>query len=330
MLNGKKLLITGGTGSFGREFISHLVKEFDLEKIVVFSRDEMKQEELKRSLGAYQNVRYFLGDVRDKQRLARAMMDIDIVIHAAANKIVPAAEYDPFECIKTNVLGAMNVIDAAIDAGVKKVVALSTDKACLPINLYGGTKLVSDKTFVAATNYAGKHGTRFSIVRYGNVMGSRGSVIPLFLKQKKEGLITITSPTMTRFMIDLKEGVELVLRALSDSKGGEIYVKKIPSMNVQDIANAVAPGVEQKIIGLRAGEKFHEEMICQEDAPFSYEYDDYFKILPALNSWHLDPERIKDGRLVDPSFSYSSETNPQKMSIQSLQNWLKQRYEGIA
>ncbi len=272
--------------------------------------------------GDDERVRFFIGDVRDKDRLARALHSIDYVVHAAATKIVPTAEYNPFECVKTNINGAMNLIDACIDQGVKRVVALSTDKASSPANLYGATKLVSDKLFIAGNSYSGDTGTRFSVVRYGNVMGSRGSVIPFFLSLMKKGELPITDERMTRFMITLEEGVDLVWRAFEDAVGGETYVKKIPSMNIMDIAKAVAPEAKQKVIGIRPGEKLHEQMIAREDAPYTYEYDDYFKILPTIHNWSLDPARISNGRRVDSEFTYSSDNNSEWMSVEVLRKWV--------
>jgi UDP-N-acetylglucosamine 4,6-dehydratase len=285
MLNNATILITGGTGSFGKAFVRMTLERYKPHKVLVFSRDEMKQEDMQREFGDHPALRFFLGDVRDKDRLRRACQGVDYIVHAAALKIVPTAEYNPFECIKTNVIGAMNIIDCAIDTGVKRVVALSTDKACNPVNLYGATKLCSDKLFIAGGAYVGDGSTSFSVVRYGNVMGSRGSVIPLFQKLAAAGKeITITHPDMTRFMISLDQGVELVYTALSESRGGEIFVKKIPSMRVVDIAEAVAPDCPIKIIGTRPGEKLHEQMISVEDSPYTFECDDYFKIVP---SWLL-------------------------------------------
>jgi len=268
-------------------------------------------------------VRFFIGDVRDKERLYRALDGVDFVVHAAATKIVPTAEYNPFECVKTNIHGAMNVIDACIDCGVVGTVALSTDKASSPVNLYGATKLVSDKLFVAGNAYSGEHKTKFSVVRYGNVMGSRGSVIPFFKQVMEQGFVPITDTNMTRFMITLEQGVELVWHAFSDMVGGEIYVKKIPSMAIGNIAEAAAPGVEQKVIGVRPGEKIHEQMIGLEDARFTYEYEDYFKILPVINNWSSDPNRIGIGRQVPEGFSYSSETNKDWMSVKELGEWIE-------
>ncbi len=290
--------------------------------MIVYSRDEMKQWEMAKRFARDPRVRFFIGDVRDKDRLARALDGIDYVVHAAATKIVPTAEYNPFECVKTNVIGAMNLIDVCIDQGVKRVVALSTDKASSPANLYGATKLASDKLFIAGNSYSGNRETRFSVVRYGNVMGSRGSVIPFFLTQQSKGVLPITDTRMTRFMITLEEGVDLVLHAFSDMIGGEIYVKKIPSMNVTDIALAVDAKATQEIIGIRPGEKLHEQMISPEDAIHTYEYEDHYKILPAIHNWSQDEARINGGKPVPPGFSYCSDNNPVWMSVEALRNWI--------
>ena len=329
MLKNKTILVTGGTGSFGHAFIPMTLKRFNPKKIIVFSRDEMKQWEMAKIFGSDDRVRFFIGDVRDRERLYRALDGIDYVVHAAATKIVPTAEYNPFECIKTNINGAMNVIDACIDRKVKGVVALSTDKASSPINLYGATKLASDKLFVAGNAYSGEHGTQFSVVRYGNVMGSRGSVIPFFEEVKSSGILPITDKRMTRFMISLEEGVELVWHALSDMVGGEIYVKKIPSMKVTEIANTIAPDAKQEIIGIRPGEKLHEQMIGEEDAASTYEYDGYYKILPVINDWNDDPMRIKDGKKVDPNFTYNSSSNTEWMSNDELKLWIESNSEKL-
>jgi UDP-N-acetylglucosamine 4,6-dehydratase/5-epimerase len=324
MLTNSSILITGGTGSFGHAFVDMTVKKYNPKKIVIFSRDEMKQWEMQKLYKNYSQVRFFIGDVRDKDRLYRALDGIDYVVHAAATKIVPTAEYNPFECIKTNINGAMNLIDACIDRDIKKVVALSTDKASRPISLYGATKLASDKLFVSGNSYSGEHRTCFSVVRYGNVMGSRGSVIPFFMKEIESGssVLPITDKRMTRFMISLKEGVELVWNAFDDMAGGEIYVKKIPSMKVTDLALAVNDKVEQKVVGIRPGEKLHEEMIGEDDAPYTYEYDGYFKILPVINNWSLSKKLIKDGVIVPEGFSYTSNNNKEWMSIKTLQEWI--------
>ena len=329
MIKNKTILITGGTGSFGQTFTSILLKRFDPKKIIIFSRDEMKQWEMAKKYPNESRIRFFIGDVRDKDRLFRALDGVDLVVHAAATKIVPTAEYNPFECIKTNIIGAMNLIDACIDKNITKVVALSTDKASSPINLYGATKLASDKLFVAANAYSGEHGSKFSVVRYGNVMGSRGSVIPFFNSIKDSGMIPITDKRMTRFMISLEEGVDLVLHAFSDMQGAEIYVKKIPSMKVTDLAKVVAPDAKHEVVGIRPGEKLHEQMIGNEDAHFTYEYDGYYKILPSINNWDSDKERIQDGKKVPENFIYSSESNSEWMSESDLLKWLKSNKDKI-
>lgn len=322
MLKNSSILLTGGTGSFGHSFVPMTLAKYNPRRLVIYSRDEMKQWEMAKLYSHDERVRFFIGDVRDKDRLTRALNSIDYVIHAAATKIVPTAEYNPFECVKTNISGAMNLIDACIDQGVKRVVALSTDKASSPANLYGATKLVSDKLFIAGNSYSGEAETKFSVVRYGNVMGSRGSVIPFFQSLISKGELPITDPRMTRFMITLEQGVDLVWKAFEDMIGGEIYVKKIPSMNITDIAGAIAPEAEQKIIGIRPGEKLHEQMIAPEDAPYTYEFEDYYKILPAIFNWSLDPTRIKDGKLVSPDFNYRSDNNPEWMNVVALQTWI--------
>ena len=323
MLSNSTILVTGGTGSFGHTFVPMTLEKYNPKKLIILSRDEMKQWEMAKLYQGDPRVRFFIGDVRDKDRLYRALDGVDYVVHAAATKIVPTAEYNPFECVKTNINGAMNLIDACIDKGVKKVVALSTDKASSPVNLYGATKLASDKLFVAGNAYSGEHGTRFSVVRYGNVMGSRGSVIPYFLSIKDSGVLTITDPRMTRFMISLEQGVELVWHAFDDMVGGEIYVKKIPSMTMPDLATAVSATAEQKIIGIRPGEKLHEQMISAEDSFHTYEYPEHFKILPAINGWDETPERIKDGVKVPEGFVYASDNNSEWMTIGQLQEWIE-------
>ncbi len=323
MLINSSILITGGTGSFGHTFIPLTLAKYNPRRLVIFSRDEMKQWEMAKLYGNDPRVRFFIGDVRDKDRLSRALHGVDYVVHAAATKIVPTAEYNPFECVKTNINGAMNLIDACIDQGVKRVVALSTDKASSPANLYGATKLASDKLFVAGNSYSGKTSTKFSVVRYGNVMGSRGSVIPFFMSIGEKGTLPITDERMTRFMITLEQGVELVWHAFEDMVGGEIYVKKIPSMNILDIAKAVAPDARHQIVGIRPGEKLHEQMIGEEDALYTYEYSEHFKILPAIHQWSEDPERIKNGLKVSPDFTYSSNNNKDWMSTSQLQAWIK-------
>jgi UDP-N-acetylglucosamine 4,6-dehydratase (inverting) len=289
----------------------------------------MKQWDMAKGYQDDPRVRFFIGDVRDRERLYRALDGVDYVVHAAATKIVPTAEYNPFECVKTNIDGAMNLIDACIDKKVKGVVALSTDKASSPINLYGATKLASDKLFVAGNHYAGGKGTRFSVVRYGNVMGSRGSVIPFFMSIKDKGVLPITDDRMTRFMISLEQGVELVWHAFEDMVGGEIYVKKIPSMKVTDLARVVAPEAKQEVVGIRPGEKLHEQMIGAEDAYYTYEYPEHYKILPQINSWDKDANRIKDGKKVPEGFVYASDNNAEWMSDAELQAWIDANREKI-
>jgi UDP-N-acetylglucosamine 4,6-dehydratase/5-epimerase len=323
MLTNASILITGGTGSFGHAFIPMTLKKYNPKRLVIFSRDEMKQWEMAKIYGDDKRVRFFIGDVRDKERLNQALFGIDYVIHAAATKIVPTAEYNPFECIKTNINGAMNVIDACLKSNVKKVVALSTDKACNPCNLYGATKLASDKLFIASNSYSGENGSKFSVVRYGNVMGSRGSVIPFFMSIDKNNKIPITDEKMTRFMIKLEDAVEIVWKAFDEMIGGEIYVKKIPSMNILDIAKAASTNKEYKIVGIRPGEKLHEQMIASEDAPHTYEYNSYFKILPAIYNWSSDPIRIGNGIKVSNNFTYTSNNNKDWMNVKELQQWIK-------
>tara|TARA_B110000879_G_C11180443_1_gene518008 strand:+ start:1420 stop:2418 length:999 start_codon:yes stop_codon:yes gene_type:complete len=329
MFENKVILVTGGTGSFGNMFVPMTLEKYNPKKIIIFSRDEMKQWEMAKLFSGDERVRFFIGDVRDKERLYRALDGVDYVVHAAATKIVPTAEYNPFECVKTNINGAMNVIDACIDKNIQGCVALSTDKASSPINLYGATKLASDKLFVAGNAYAGEHPTKFSVVRYGNVMGSRGSVIPFFTQIKSTGTLPITDKKMTRFMISLEEGVELVWHAFEDMVGGEIYVKKIPSMKITDLATAVAPEAKQDEVGIRPGEKLHEQMISIEDAPTTYEYEDCFKILPIINNWGEDGNRIKDGVKVEENFTYDSGTNEDWMTIETLQSWLTDNQEKL-
>ena len=316
------ILVTGGTGSFGNKFVPMTLERYKPAKIIIFSRDEMKQWEMAKLYADEPRVRFFIGDVRDRERLYRAVEGVDIVVHAAATKIVPTAEYNPFECVKTNVNGAMNLIDACIDKKVKKVVALSTDKASSPVNLYGATKLTSDKLFVAGNAYSGHLGTQFSVVRYGNVMGSRGSVIPFFHSIKDTGEFPITDLRMTRFMITLDQGVELVWHAFEDMLGGEIYVKKIPSMTITEIAKAIDPNNKLKEIGIRPGEKLHEQMIGLEDAHYTYEYKDHYKILPAIFEQQDIINRVKNGVKVSDDFTYSSDTNDQWMDIEYLRQWV--------
>lgn len=329
MIKNSTILITGGTGSFGNTFIPMTLEKYNPKKIIIYSRDEMKQWEMAKKFQGDARVRFFIGDVRDRERLYRALDGVDYVVHAAATKIVPTAEYNPFECIKTNIDGAMNLIDACIDKGVKRVVALSTDKASSPINLYGATKLASDKLFVAGNSYAGGHETRFAVVRYGNVMGSRGSVIPFFMSIKNQGVLPITDDRMTRFMISLEQGVELVWHAFDDMVGGEIYVKKIPSMKVTDVALAVSSDAKQEIIGIRPGEKLHEQMISAEDSYYTYEYPEHFKILPVIHNWSSDPYRIKDGKRVPDGFVYASDNNHVWMSVDELKIWIDTNKEKI-
>lgn len=329
MFTNKTILITGGTGSFGNTFVPLTLARYNPKKIIIFSRDEMKQWDMAKKFEGDKRVRFFIGDVRDRERLYRALDGVDFVVHAAATKIVPTAEYNPFECVKTNINGAMNLIDACIDKGIKRVVALSTDKASSPINLYGATKLASDKLFVAGNSYSGGHDTCFAVVRYGNVMGSRGSVIPFFMSIKDKGVLPITDDRMTRFMISLEEGVELVWHAFEDMEGGEIYVKKIPSMKVTDLARVVAPEARLEIVGIRPGEKLHEQMISAEDSYYTYEYPEHFKILPVINEWATCPKRIKDGKKVAEGFVYSSDTNSEWMADTDLLAWIDQNREKI-
>tara|TARA_Y100000992_G_C21244037_1_gene482285 strand:+ start:501 stop:1499 length:999 start_codon:yes stop_codon:yes gene_type:complete len=318
----QNLLITGGTGSFGKKFVSATLNKFSPKKIIILSRDEMKQWHMAKEYENDNRIRFLIGDVRDRERMYRALNNVDVVVHAAATKIVPTAEYDPFECIKTNVNGAMNVIDACIDNGVKKVIALSTDKASSPINLYGATKLTSDKLFISANNYSGKEKTRFSIVRYGNVIGSRGSLIPFLMSLKESKYFPITDERMTRFMITLEEGIQLVWKAFSDMKGGEIYVKKIPSMKVTDIARAVSEEKKFKIIGVRPGEKLHEQMISVEDSETTYDHGTYYKVYPNIHNWEYSYKLKKAGKKVKQGFVYSSDNNKDWMTIKHLRSWI--------
>jgi len=299
------------------------LSKYNPKKLIIFSRDEMKQWEMAKLYQSDSRVRFFIGDVRDKDRLYRALDGVDYVVHAAATKIVPTAEYNPFECVKTNIIGAMNLIDACIDKGVKRVVALSTDKASSPISLYGATKLASDKLFVAGNFYSGVHDARFSVVRYGNVMGSRGSVIPFFMSIRNKGVLPITDERMTRFMITLEQGVELVWHAFEEMAGGEIYVKKIPSIKMTDLARVIAPECRLHIVGIRPGEKLHEQMIGAEDADRTYEYLDHYKILPTINDWHKDPVRIKDGVKVSKDFIYASDVNKEWLKESELHAWIE-------
>lgn len=329
MLNNSTILITGGTGSFGNTFVPMTLARYKPKKIIIYSRDEMKQWEMAKQYSQDPRVRFFIGDVRDRDRLNRALDGVDYVVHAAATKIVPTAEYNPFECVKTNINGAMNLIDVCIDRGVKRVVALSTDKASSPVNLYGATKLASDKLFIAGNSYSGSHETRFAVVRYGNVMGSRGSVIPFFISIRDSGVLPITDTRMTRFMISLEQGVELVWHAFDDMVGGEIYVKKIPSMRVTDVARAIAPNAVHSVIGIRPGEKLHEQMIGAEDSYYTYEYSEHFKILPSIHNWSSDTARISAGVKVSEGFVYSSDNNAEWMSVETLREWIDTHAEKI-
>jgi len=329
MLNDKVILITGGTGSFGKKFTERILKEFNPKKIIIYSRDEFKQDNMKKDLtlrfpDKINKLRFFIGDVRDKDRLYRAFNGVDYVIHAAAMKQVPACEYNPFEAVKTNIHGAKNVIDACIDCGVKKCVALSTDKAVNPINLYGGTKLVSDKLFISANAYSGAEGTIFSVVRYGNVAGSRGSVIPFFedLINKGQVELPITDYKMTRFWITLDQGVDLVFKALKESKGGETYISKIPSFKVVDLAKAMLSDAKLKEVGIREGEKLHEVMITKDDSRSTYEYDKHYIIYPNFDWWHLESHFTEGGKLIEEGFEYNSGTNSQWLSVNDIKEEL--------
>lgn len=335
MLNNKTVLITGGTGSFGRRFVRMTLDTYNPTKVIIFSRDEMKQYEMANQFGNDPRIRFFLGDVRDKDRLKRAVQGVDYIVHAAALKIVPTAEYNPFEFVKTNIIGAMNLIDCAIDEGVRRVVALSTDKACNPVNLYGATKLCSDKLFIAGNHYVGTRQTKFSVVRYGNVMGSRGSIIPRFRELAARGEdIPITDENMTRFMITLEQAVELVWVGLDECIGGEIYVPKIPSMRLTEVARAIAPHSRVKVVGIRPGEKLHEQMISAEDSRLTYEYDRYYKVFPQIEfNKQMEPtvveavyNPIRFGRRVATGFTYSSDSNSQWMTVEALRSWMDSEY----
>jgi len=321
IFSGKSVLVTGGTGSFGKAFIKRLLDVKDIRKVIVFSRDELKQFEMQETHKS-EKLRYFLGDVRDYNRLEQATFDVDIVVHAAAMKQIPAAEYNPMEAIKTNIFGAENVIRAAIYNGISRVVALSTDKAANPANLYGATKLCSDKLFVAGNYLAGKRGTKFSVVRYGNVLGSRGSVIPFFLEKAKTGVIPITDPRMTRFWLSLEQGVDFVINSLDRMQGGEIFVPKIPSFKVTDVAKVVAPNIDHKIIGIRQGEKLHEVMITEDDSLNTLEFDDHYVISTSPKS-HKNYHG-KSGKFVEEGFRFSSETNPQWFTQESFKTLLSE------
>lgn len=323
-LSDKHILITGGTGSFGNAFVEAILAKYPrIPRLVIYSRDELKQYEMSQRFNAetYPGIRYFIGDVRDADRLKWAMQGIDVIIHAAALKQVPAAEYNPFECIKTNVLGAQNVIDAAMASGVKRVVALSTDKAAAPINLYGATKLCSDKLFVSANNVKGRRDLRFSVVRYGNVMGSRGSVIPFFLDRKKTGVLPITDPQMTRFNISLEEGVQMVLWAIENARGGEIFVPKIPSYRIMDVAEAIGPECEHRVVGIRPGEKIHEEMITESDSYNTVDLGQYYAILPQGDLYtQADYCQATGARPVTPGYAYNSGSNPDFLTVEQLRD----------
>lgn len=324
MLNNKAILVTGGTGSFGKAFTKYVFEHYEPKKIIIYSRDEFKQFIMQNEFREYkERLRFFIGDVRDKERLTRAMEGVDYVIHAAALKQVPACEYNPAEAIKTNINGAQNVIDASLDAGVKKVVALSTDKAVNPVNLYGGTKLVSDKLFIAANAYAGSKEINFSIVRYGNVAGSRGSVIPFFNNVIKNGgnELPITDYRMTRFWISLQQGVELVIKALEEAKGGETFISKIPSFKITDLAEAMLPGCCKPEVGIREGEKLHEIMITVEDAMYTYEYDKHFIVYPQM-VWDNNKKAIPTGKKVPEGFSYSSDNNTEWLTVDEIKELL--------
>ncbi|MER2998779.1 UDP-N-acetylglucosamine 4,6-dehydratase (inverting) [Pontibacter populi] len=330
-LNNKSILVTGGTGSFGKKFVEMVYARFpDVKRLVIYSRDELKQFEMSQTFphSKYKSIRYFIGDVRDGERFKRACEGIDIIIHAAAMKQVPAAEYNPMECIKTNVLGAENIINAALDCGVKDVVALSTDKAAAPINLYGATKLCSDKLFVAANNMKGKRDIKFSVVRYGNVIGSRGSVVPFFLKKREEGVLPITHQDMTRFNISLEEGVEMVFHALETHWGGEIFVPKIPSYVITELAKAIGPNCKQEIVGIRPGEKLHEEMITETDSLNTVELDKYYVILPSTPTWTTeDFLKAFNGKMVEIGFKYNSGTNDEWLSAEQLRDQIRQHVD---
>lgn len=330
-LNNKSILITGGTGSFGKKFVEMVYKRYpDVRRVVIYSRDELKQFEMSQHYptSVYKSIRFFIGDVRDGERLKRACEGIDIIVHAAALKQVPAAEYNPMECIKTNVFGAENVINAALDNGVKRVVALSTDKAAAPINLYGATKLCSDKLFVAANNMKGSRDLRFSVVRYGNVIGSRGSVVPFFLEKRKEGVLPITHNDMTRFNISLEEGVEMVLYALEQAWGGEIFVPKIPSYRITDVATAIGPDCEQKLVGVRPGEKLHEEMITETDSLNTIETDRYYVITPSTPIWEVeDYLKAFNATRVPMGFKYNSGTNTEWLTVGQLRDQVRQHVD---
>jgi UDP-N-acetylglucosamine 4,6-dehydratase/5-epimerase len=329
VLNNKSILITGGTGSFGKAFVRTILARYpEVKRLVIFSRDELKQFEMSQDFSqkGFPALRYFIGDVRDGDRVRRALEGIDVVIHAAALKQVPAAEYNPFECIKTNIMGAQNLIEACLDAGVSNVVALSTDKAAAPINLYGATKLCSDKLFTAANNIRGNRDLRFSVVRYGNVMGSRGSVIPFFMERRKSGVLPITDPAMTRFNISLEDGVEMVMWALENARGGEIFVPKIPSYRITDVAKAIGPECEHPVVGIRPGEKIHEEMITESDSFNTVDLGRYYAILPSAGE-HTTEEyaKLMCGQPVTPGFAYNSGTNDDFLTVEELRQLMRDK-----
>ena len=329
-LDGKSILITGGTGSFGKAFVRRLAQECKPKRLVVYSRDELKQFEMAQAFPEkdYPFLRYFIGDVRDQDRLRRALEGVDTVVHAAALKQVPAAEYNPFECIKTNIMGAQNLIEACLDTGVTRVVALSTDKAAAPINLYGATKLASDKLFIAANNIVGNRDLKFSVVRYGNVMGSRGSVIPFFQARKNSGTLPITDTRMTRFNITLDEGVDMVFWALANAKGGEIFVPKIPSYRINDVATAICPDCTQPEIGIRPGEKIHEEMITESDSQNTVDIGDYYTILPSGGRVTVESYAAEGGKPVPTGFSYNSGTNEDFLNVDQLRDLIAEHCSG--
>ncbi len=318
MLNGKTILVTGGTGSFGKMFSRIILDDYKPAKLIIYSRDELKQYEMQQQFACYKNIRFFIGDVRDKERMMRAFHGVDYVIHAAALKQVPAAEYNPFEFVKTNIIGAQNVINVSIDQSVQKVIALSTDKAANPINLYGATKLCSDKLFIAGNSYSGPAPTNFSVVRYGNVIGSRGSVVPYFLQQREKGVLHITDPRMSRFWITLETGVKFVISCMERMVGGELFVPKIPSMNIMDLARAIAPECRTEFIGIRPGEKLHEIMICRDDSRSTLELETHYTILPDFKYFERSYGNV--GRPISEDFEYNSETNPWKLSIEEMRN----------